>query len=269
MIRCIERFLLLRSLLSRCFAHSPLEEHKRTAQPDDHLLTSKQSRDRRHRRHRRHPNQPSASSTLPAGTDDNAACERSTQPFVESHRSIASSKSFSTPSSLARRSDSDGESERLPVKPWSPTPNNMHDSSAVLLATDSPNANDDPSLLPSPQVAAALRELFEMITEDLDKFVYTPAPNGLGDIQCRITRDKHGMEKGLFPTYYMHVERPGDGKKVRPSGTTAHLYRACFRRQFFILAGRKRRRSATSNYLISTDATDLSRDGERFIGKLR
>lgn len=53
-----------------------------------------------------------------------------------------------------------------------------------------------------------------MITEDLDKFVYTPAPNGLGDIQCRITRDKRGMEKGLFPTYYMHVERPGDGKKV-------------------------------------------------------
>jgi hypothetical protein len=54
-----------------------------------------------------------------------------------------------------------------------------------------------------------------MITEDLDKFVYTPAPNGLGDIQCRITRDKRGMEKGLFPTYYMHVERPGDGKKVK------------------------------------------------------
>ena len=47
------------------------------------------------------------------------------------------------------------------------------------------------------------------------------------------------------------------------------LSRASFRVQFFILAGRKRRRSATSNYLISTDATDLSRDGERFIGKLR
>ena len=90
----------------------------------------------------------------------------------------------------------------------------MNDSSAVLLATDSHNSNEDPSLLPSPQLAVALRELFEMITEDLDKFVYTPAPNGLGDIQCRITRDKHGMEKGLFPTYYMHVERPGDGKKV-------------------------------------------------------
>ena len=58
------------------------------------------------------------------------------------------------------------------------------------------------------------RALFELINEDLDGFVYKPVPAGLGDVQCRITRDKRGMEKGLFPTYYMHVERPGDGKKV-------------------------------------------------------
>jgi len=37
----------------------------------------------------------------------------------------------------------------------------------------------------------------------------------------------------------------------------------------FLLAGRKRKKSTTSNYLISTDATDLSRGGESFIGKLR
>ncbi|KAL0158798.1 hypothetical protein M9458_046874, partial [Cirrhinus mrigala] len=37
----------------------------------------------------------------------------------------------------------------------------------------------------------------------------------------------------------------------------------------FLLAGRKRKKSATSNYLISIDATDLSRGGENFIGKLR
>ena len=37
----------------------------------------------------------------------------------------------------------------------------------------------------------------------------------------------------------------------------------------FLLAGRKRKKSKTSNYLISTDATDLSRGGESFIGKLR
>ncbi|XP_071415015.1 tubby protein homolog isoform X7 [Pithys albifrons albifrons] len=37
----------------------------------------------------------------------------------------------------------------------------------------------------------------------------------------------------------------------------------------FLLAGRKRKKSKTSNYLISIDPTDLSRGGESFIGKLR
>ena len=55
---------------------------------------------------------------------------------------------------------------------------------------------------------------------------------------------------GLFPTYFLHMERE-DGKKV------------------FLLAGRKRKKSATSNYLITTDPTDLSRAGESFVGKLR
>lgn len=39
--------------------------------------------------------------------------------------------------------------------------------------------------------------------------------------------------------------------------------------QVFLLAGRKRKKSTTSNYLISTDPTDLSRGGEAFIGKVR
>lgn len=39
--------------------------------------------------------------------------------------------------------------------------------------------------------------------------------------------------------------------------------------QVFLLAGRKRKKSKTSNYLISTDPTDLSREGESYIGKLR
>ncbi|XP_070543889.1 tubby-related protein 3-like isoform X2 [Ptychodera flava] len=85
--------------------------------------------------------------------------------------------------------------------------------------------------------------------EDLDKFVLAPAPQGV-TIKCRITRDKKGMDRGMFPTYYLHMERD-DGRKV------------------FLLAGRKRKKSKTANYLISTDATDLSRDGESFGGKLR
>jgi len=55
---------------------------------------------------------------------------------------------------------------------------------------------------------------------------------------------------GLYPTYFLHMERD-DGKKV------------------FLLAGRKRKKSATSNYLMTTDPTDLSRNADCFIGKLR
>ncbi|XP_068385532.1 tubby-related protein 2 isoform X2 [Eschrichtius robustus] len=39
--------------------------------------------------------------------------------------------------------------------------------------------------------------------------------------------------------------------------------------EYFLLAGRKRKRSKTSNYLVSLDPTDLSRDGDNFVGKVR
>ncbi|XP_027033938.1 tubby protein isoform X1 [Tachysurus fulvidraco] len=84
---------------------------------------------------------------------------------------------------------------------------------------------------------------------DLEEFTLRPAPQGV-TIKCRITRDKKGMDRGMYPTYYLHLERE-DGKKM------------------FLLAGRKRKKSKTSNYLISIDPTDLSRGGESFIGKLR
>ncbi|XP_056132253.1 tubby-related protein 3 isoform X4 [Lampris incognitus] len=85
--------------------------------------------------------------------------------------------------------------------------------------------------------------------DNLEEFVLRPAPRGV-TVKCRITRDKKGMDRGLYPTYFMHMERD-DGRRV------------------FLLAGRKRKKSKTSNYLISVDATDLSREGESFMGKLR
>ncbi|XP_068851997.1 tubby-related protein 1 isoform X2 [Aphelocoma coerulescens] len=83
--------------------------------------------------------------------------------------------------------------------------------------------------------------------DNLEEFVLQPAPQGV-TIKCRVTRDKRGMDRGLYPTYYLHLD---NDKKV------------------FLLAGRKRKKSKTSNYLISIDPTDLSRGGENFIGKLR
>ncbi|XP_075707275.1 tubby protein homolog [Rhinoderma darwinii] len=83
--------------------------------------------------------------------------------------------------------------------------------------------------------------------DNLEEFVLRPAPQGV-TIKCKVTRDKKGMDRGWYPTYYVHLD---NDKKV------------------FLLAGRKRKKCKTSNYLISIDATDLSRGGENFIGKLR
>ncbi|KAM9319552.1 tubby-related protein 1 [Gastrophryne carolinensis] len=83
--------------------------------------------------------------------------------------------------------------------------------------------------------------------DNLEEFVLRPAPQGV-TIKCKVTRDKKGMDRGWYPTYYAHLDNE---KKT------------------FLLAGRKRKKSKTSNYLISIDATDLSRGGENFIGKLR
>jgi len=86
-------------------------------------------------------------------------------------------------------------------------------------------------------------------TDNLEAFCLQSAPQGQ-TMKCRVTRDKKGLDRHAFPTYFLHLEKE-DGKKI------------------FLLAGRKRKKSKTSNYLISVDATDLSRGGESFIGKLR
>ncbi|XP_043086675.1 tubby-related protein 3 isoform X1 [Puntigrus tetrazona] len=109
--------------------------------------------------------------------------------------------------------------------------------------------------------------------DNLEEFVLRPAPRGV-TVKCRISRDKKGMDRGLYPTYFMHLERE-DGKKVRSDPSQSLLTALPLSRssvslpQVFLLAGRKRKKSKTSNYLISVDATDLSREGESFIGKLR
>ncbi|CAJ0929503.1 unnamed protein product [Ranitomeya imitator] len=94
-----------------------------------------------------------------------------------------------------------------------------------------------------PQIAAP-QEI-----DDLKGFALRPAPRSL-TFQCRITRDKKGVDRGLYPTYYLHLER-GEHKRL------------------FLMAGRKRKKCKTSNYLISVDPTDLSKGGESVIGKVR
>ncbi|XP_063658119.1 tubby-related protein 2 isoform X2 [Pan troglodytes] len=99
------------------------------------------------------------------------------------------------------------------------------------------------------EASLAIRSPCPGLEEDMEAYVLRPALPGTM-MQCYLTRDKHGVDKALFPLYYLYLE------------TSDSLQR-------FLLAGRKRRRSKTSNYLISLDPTHLSRDGDYFVGKVR
>lgn len=48
--------------------------------------------------------------------------------------------------------------------------------------------------------------------EDLADFVLRPATQKV-TMKCRITRDKRGVDRGIYPTYFLHLERE-DGRKV-------------------------------------------------------
>ncbi|KFR13327.1 Tubby-related protein 3, partial [Opisthocomus hoazin] len=136
--------------------------------------------------------------------------------------------------------EEDTEEEEASKTPASHSPESERPSSATSEKSFAVSASCSPSTQPDAQLGEV---------ENLEDFALRPAPRGV-TVKCRITRDKKGMDRGLFPTYYMHLERD-DNRKT------------------FLLAGRKRKKSKTSNYLISVDPTDLSRGGESYIGKLR
>ncbi|XP_026827466.1 protein king tubby isoform X1 [Ooceraea biroi] len=131
------------------------------------------------------------------------------------------------------------------------SPIDLH-SPAETLPCSSPlrvAPSEDTTALSSRDKNSSSPELEGNVEGNIEQFVLQPA-NKKMHYKCRITRDRKGMDRGLYPTYFLHLERDY-GKKI------------------FLLAGRKRKKSATSNYLISTDPTDLSRGGESYVGKLR
>ncbi|CAH1250473.1 tubby-related protein 3-like isoform X3 [Branchiostoma lanceolatum] len=153
-------------------------------------------------------------------------------------------------------SDEEPESESQPVA--TPTPavpaaatstSRPSSSSSGSKKPGTPQETSNGASKPNASANANATGPPQVDIDNLEEFVLKPAPQG-HTVKCRITRDKKGMDRGVFPTYYLHMERD-DGKKV------------------FLLAGRKRKKSTTSNYLVSVDATDLSRGGESFVGKLR
>nr|XP_023406362.1 tubby protein homolog [Loxodonta africana] len=160
--------------------------------------------------------------TPPSGQDLRATMQR---------KGISSSMSF----------DEEEEDEDENSSSSSQLNSNTRPSSATSRKSVREAASAPSPTAPEPPV--------DVEVQDLEEFALRPAPQGI-TIKCRITRDKKGMDRGMYPTYFLHMDRE-DGKKV------------------FLLAGRKRKKSKTSNYLISVDPTDLSRGGDSYIGKLR
>lgn len=123
------------------------------------------------------------------------------------------------------------------------------ESSPVASTPNNGNMPINPIIDQPSFISTGTGEIEGDIEGNVEKFVLQPAQQKVL-YKCRITRDRKGMDRGLYPTYFLHLERDY-GKKV------------------FLLAARKRKKSATSNYLISTDPTDLSRNADSFVGESR
>ena len=79
-------------------------------------------------------------------------------------------------------------------------------------------------------------------TSDLRRFLMDPGPKD-GSILCHIRREKGKLG---YPYYAVYLEAPGVG----PGSAEGER---------FLLSARKRKKSKTSNYLISLDLEDTSR----------
>ena len=79
--------------------------------------------------------------------------------------------------------------------------NNRLNSSNTTTATASVFSNNN-----------NVNDYYELIGTNLKEFAFKPAPQGT-NVKCRVSRDNRGVDRGIYPTYYMHLEKE-DGKKV-------------------------------------------------------
>merc|ERR1719161_339664 len=76
-------------------------------------------------------------------------------------------------------------------------------------------------------------------------FLMTPAPKSAGMIECRIIRECSGFNK-FFPKYVLESDH-------------GH----------FLMSAKKQKKNKTSNYLISMSRSDMTKQHDAFLGKLR
>lgn len=89
-------------------------------------------------------------------------------------------------------------------------------------------------------------------TGDIRRFLMEPGPLN-GSILCHIRREKGKLG---YPYYALYLEAPA----VQPGSSEGER---------FLLSARKRKKSKTSNYLMSIDLEDTHRQSGNYFGKLR
>jgi hypothetical protein len=80
---------------------------------------------------------------------------------------------------------------------------------------------------------------------DMKSFLLNPAPKNGGMIECRIIRERTGLNK-LYPKYTMETD----------AGV-------------FLFSAKKQKHNKTSNYSLSMSKEGAGKDGDGFLGKLR
>ena len=110
---------------------------------------------------------------------------------------------------------------------------------------------------PRPRRSPAVVEI-----SDRRVFLSQPAPAAGDPVQCHILRRRGkggvlGLGAKRYPEYFLYLDGPGTTPGSPTDGAT------------FLLSARRRKKSTSSNYVISLDEEDLNRHGGAFFGKLR
>eukprot|EP00002_Diphylleia_rotans_P014780 TRINITY_DN2875_c0_g2_i1.p1 TRINITY_DN2875_c0_g2~~TRINITY_DN2875_c0_g2_i1.p1 ORF type:complete len:467 (+),score=124.74 TRINITY_DN2875_c0_g2_i1:90-1490(+) len=139
-------------------------------------------------------------------------------------------------SSTPSRTDSSSAVANTPRKISEPDPNRISEIEKMMRAQGIESTYVPKDTKPPPLV---------LDLSDIRTFLSKPAPKG-GMVQCKIVREKVGVEK-IYPRYNLFLEK----------------------QEVFFMSARKRKKSKSSNYLLSLDAEDMSRDSGNYMGKLR
>ncbi|KXZ52850.1 hypothetical protein GPECTOR_8g232 [Gonium pectorale] len=156
---------------------------------------------------------------------------------------VTESPSFK-PSTLSQSGGPTVESVASPVRQGVGLINGLAASYDPFEGKEEPVATSRYAANTDRQAPAGPRSIPQLDLSDMPTFLQQPGPKN-GPVQCMIVRE-HGSAK-MYPRYVLFLE---EGRR-------------------FLMSARKRKKQTTSNYIISLDYDDLSRESGSFFGKVR